>query len=90
MSIELTDQQQHALDALGEDPARLVDPRTNAAYVLLPVELYESIREILEDDKQQKAIRSVGLRNAVGRMNEEVGLRSDFKTASRRTAGLVP
>ena len=72
MSIELTDHQQHALDAFGSEPARFVDPRTNAAYVLLPVEQYESVREILEDDKQQKAIRSVGLRNAVGRMNEEI------------------
>jgi hypothetical protein len=72
MNIELTDQQQHALDAFGSDPARLVDPRTNATYVLLPVDVYESVREILEDDKQQRAIRSVGLRNAVGRMNEEV------------------
>jgi len=72
MHIELTDQQQQALDALDEEPACLVDPRTNAAYVLVPAELYESVREILEDDKQQKAIRSVGLRNAVGRMNEEL------------------
>ena len=72
MNIELTDQQQRALDAYGSDPARLVDPRTNAAYVLLPVDVYESVREILEDDKQQRAIRSVGLRNAVGRMNEEI------------------
>ena len=72
MSIELTDQQQHAVDALGEKPARLVDPRTNAAYVLLPAEIYESVREILDDEKQQKALRSVGLRNAIGRMNEDV------------------
>ena len=72
MSIELTDQQQHAVDALGEEPARLVDPRTNAAYVLLPAEIYESVREILDDEKQQKALRSVGLRNAIGRMNEDV------------------
>ena len=72
MSIELTDQQQHAVDALGEEPARLVDPRTNAAYVLLPAEIYECVREILDDEKQQKALRSVGLRNAIGRMNEDV------------------
>ena len=70
MSIELTEQQQQSLDTHMEDPPRVIDPRTNAAYILIPVEDYESIREILEDEKRQKAIRAVGLRNAVGRLNE--------------------
>ena len=70
MSIELTEQQQHALDTHHEELPRVIDPRTKAAFVLVPVEDYESIREILEDEKRQKAIRAAGLRNAVGRMNE--------------------
>ena len=31
MSIELTEQQQHALDSQREQPPRVIDPRTNAA-----------------------------------------------------------
>lgn len=70
MSIELTEQQQQALDSLQEKPPQVIDPRTNAAYVLLPVEDYERVREILEEERRQKAIHAVALRNAVGRMNE--------------------
>ncbi len=70
VSIELTQEQQRALDTLQEEPPRVVDPRTKAAYVLVPEEDYESIRAILQDEKSQKAIRAVALRNAVGRMNE--------------------
>ena len=44
MSIELTEQQQHALDTGRESLPRLIDPRTNAAYVLVPAEDYESVR----------------------------------------------
>jgi len=29
---------------------------------------YEAVREMLEEERRQKAIRAVGLRNAVGRM----------------------
>ena len=71
MSIELTEQQQHALDSQREQPPRVIDPRTKAAYVLVPEEEYESIRESLEEEKQQQAIHRVALRNAAGRMNEE-------------------
>ena len=71
MGIELTEQQQQILDSFRENPARVIDPRTNAAYVLLRAEDYESIRAILEE-KQQRAIYAVGLRNAIGRMNEDL------------------
>ena len=69
MRIPLTEQQQQAIDAAGEPP-RLVDPRTNAAYVLVPEADYESYREAVEDDRQQRAIRRVAARNAVGRMQD--------------------
>jgi hypothetical protein len=71
MRIELTEEQQRALDTPHGPPPRVIDPRTNAAYVLLREEEYESVREILEE-KRQKAIRAAGLRNAVGRMNEDL------------------
>ncbi len=71
MAIELTEQQQLSLDAPGEVPPRLIDPRTRATYVLIPEGDYQEIRELLEDDRRQRAIRAVGLRNAIGRMGEE-------------------
>jgi PHD/YefM family antitoxin component YafN of YafNO toxin-antitoxin module len=71
MRIELTEPQQQALDAAGDEPVQVVDPRTKAVFVLLRAEDYESLREILEEERGQKAIASVALRNAAGRMNEE-------------------
>ena len=70
MPIELTEQQQRALDILGEAPAQVVDPRTSAVYVLIPASDYETFRELLEDERQQRAIRAVALRNAARRMDE--------------------
>jgi hypothetical protein len=70
--MELTEEQQRALDTPHGPPPRVIDPRTNAAYVLLREEGYESVREILEEEKRQQAIRAAGLRNAAGRMNEDL------------------
>ncbi len=71
MSIELTTQQLQALDAGGETPPRVVDPRNHEAYVLIPVPEYEAVREILDEEKRQNAIRAVGLVNAARRMESE-------------------
>lgn len=71
MSIQLTEQQQHALDADMESPPRVIDPRTNKPYVLVSLEEYEEIRAILEEERERKAIHAVALRNAVGRMDEQ-------------------
>ena len=70
MSIQLTPQQQQELDTRAGELPRVVDTRTNAVYVLVPESDYETVREILEDERRQRAIRAVGLRNAVGRMDE--------------------
>ncbi|HEY1379174.1 MAG TPA: hypothetical protein VGF55_20395 [Gemmataceae bacterium] len=46
--IELTEQQQQAVDA---DPApRLIDPRTNKEYVLVGADVYERLKTVLTDD----------------------------------------
>jgi hypothetical protein len=71
MTIELTAQQQQALDTGRVEPLRIVDPRTNSVYVLLPLQEYENIREIAEDERRQKAIHAVAVRNALRRMDEE-------------------
>ena len=49
MTIELTPQQQQALDTKEESPTRVIDPRTNTTYILVPEVDYESIREVLRD-----------------------------------------
>ena len=70
MNIELTPEQQHALDNLGGRPPRVVDPRTDTAYVLVPEREYEATRELLEDERREQAIHAVALRNAADRLDE--------------------
>lgn len=70
MPIRLTEQQQHALDSTDAQPPRVIDPRTDAAYVLVPLTEYEAVREIVEDERRQRAIRVVALRNAGRRVDE--------------------
>ena len=68
MSIQLTPQQQQSLDTLKDSLPRIVDPRTNTTYILVPEVDYDSIRELLEDERRQQAIHAVALRNAAGRI----------------------
>ena len=70
MNIELTEGQQRTLDAEGE-AVRVVDPRTNAGYVLVPADEFASVREAVEDDRRQRAIRRVAVRNAAARAGDE-------------------
>jgi hypothetical protein len=70
MSIQLTPQQQKVLDSQEEGPPRVIDPRTNTSYILLREVDYESIRELLEDERRQKAIHALALRNAAGRIDD--------------------
>ena len=71
MSIELTEAQQIAIDQPHDEPVRMIDPRSQTAYVLLPAAEYENFRELIEEERRQHAIHEAGLRNAVGRMSEE-------------------
>lgn len=68
MTLELTEQQQHALGS-EELRVRLVNPKTNTTYLLVPEEDYESIREVLEEQRQHKLIGEIGLHNAAGRIH---------------------
>jgi hypothetical protein len=70
MNTQLTPQQQEALDAQGDGQLRVVDPRTHVAYVLVPENEFDAVREILEDEQRQRVIRAVALRNAAGRMDD--------------------
>ena len=71
MDIQLTPQQQLALDTQAEGPPRVIDPRTNVAYILVPETDYETMRELLDEERRQQTIHTIALRNAIGRMNEE-------------------
>lgn len=64
MDIRLTEQQQRALDSTDTQPPHVVDPRTNEAYVLIPLTEYEAVREFVDDEREQRAVRAVALRNA--------------------------
>jgi hypothetical protein len=71
MVIELTERQQQELDSQRGTRARVIDPRTNLEYLLIPLEDVSEIEELIRDDADQRAIRRVGLRNAAGRAGDE-------------------
>lgn len=48
--IELTEQQLQALEHAEATPPRVVNPRTNEAFVLLPVDEYERLKADEYDD----------------------------------------
>jgi hypothetical protein len=50
MSMELTEQQQQALDSQNEDPPRIIDPRTQECYVLVRAEVFDRLKAMLYDD----------------------------------------
>lgn len=70
MSIRLTPDQQQALDNEEERPQRVVDPRTDTAYVLVPEDEYQAMRELLEDERREQIIHATALRNAAARLDE--------------------
>lgn len=70
MPIQLTESQQRELQAEPSAVPLVIDPGTNTTYVLISQKEYEAIREILEEERRQRIIHAVGLRNAAGRMEE--------------------
>lgn len=72
VSILLTPEQQQELDADGSGHLpRAIDPRTNTSYVLVAEADYDAVLEALEEDQRQRAIRHIGVRNAIGRMDDQ-------------------
>ena len=70
MTIELTPPQLQVLDGGEHGVSRVVDPQNNASYILVSEAEYETVREVLEDERRQRGIRRVALRNAIGRMDD--------------------
>ncbi len=71
MAIPLTKEQQQAADWTGSSIPEMVDPRTGEACVLIRAEEYQEVREVLLEERRQLTIRSVALRNATGRTQDE-------------------
>jgi hypothetical protein len=46
----LTDEQQRELDATPGPVARLIDPRTNAEYVLVRADVYDRLERLMDID----------------------------------------
>jgi hypothetical protein len=70
MTIELDPTTVAGAGWRGPGVPRVVDPRNNASYVLVSEAEYETVRDVLEDERRQRGIRRVALRNAIGRMGE--------------------
>ncbi len=56
MDIELNESWQKALDQQKEEPLRIVDPRNQKAYVLLPAEMYDQLRCPTPADENASAV----------------------------------
>lgn len=48
--IELTEQQRQQL--LAADTPQVVDPETGKTYILVPTEVYERLKDLLEDEPE--------------------------------------
>jgi len=60
MSPELTPELRHAVrQAASGEPLRVVDPETHKTYVLLQVEIYDQLRQILSEDDPRIAYPSI-------------------------------
>ncbi len=53
------------------DRPRVVDPRTNEVYVLVSEADFESVQDLLEEERRLRTIHAIGRRNAAGRMEDE-------------------
>jgi hypothetical protein len=49
MSLELTEEQRRAVEEHPEEPVRLVDPASQKIFVLVSAEIYDRIKDLLED-----------------------------------------
>ncbi len=71
MTIQLTETQAETLQNDTHSLVSVIDPRTNALWYLISASDYQALQTLLEDERQQKAIRAVGLRNAAKRLSAD-------------------
>ena len=68
MTIQLTEKQGEELRRNEQSPISVIDPLTNALWYLVSASDYQAALEVLEEERQQKVIHAVGLRNAAARL----------------------
>ena len=71
MGFELTPDQQKQLDAAGDAPVNVRDPRGQAEYILIPADQYEQMLGVIEDDTEQRALRRAGARALSARLSAD-------------------
>ena len=59
MKIELTEQQRQAVAQAIEAPPVVVDPISQATYVLLRTDVYERLRILMEQDEELSVVREM-------------------------------
>ncbi|OWK38633.1 hypothetical protein [Fimbriiglobus ruber] len=62
----LTDDQIRAVAANRDEPVRLIDPASHREFVLLRAEVYERVRELLEDVRPRDAYPAIDQAFAAG------------------------
>jgi hypothetical protein len=67
--LELTEAQRRSV--LEGEAVRLALPEMGEEVVLLRADAYEEIREILEDERQRRAIAKVALQNVARRLLDD-------------------
>jgi len=65
-----TPEQRQAVERAGEQPVEVVDPQTKAAYYHVRADLFQEMRELLDEERQREAIAKKAMRNAASRMTE--------------------
>jgi len=64
--IELTEEQKQAVK--NGEAVRVAAPKLGEAVIVLRADLYEDVREIVEEERVRRLLASVAARNAAGRM----------------------
>lgn len=70
MDIQLTPQQQQAISAEALHSTRVIDPRNNTAYVLVPEAEYRLVQDALAEERRREIIHATAVRNAAGRLDD--------------------
>jgi hypothetical protein len=66
--IELTDDQLAAV--ANGDPVRLLATDIGKEVVLLRADLFDTIKDLVDEEKKREIIARIAMKNAVARMNE--------------------
>lgn len=67
MSIVLTEDQVGQLEAEGEMPHRVINPRTDETFFLVTEDQFARLSDVLEEEKTLSSLRMMALANALAR-----------------------